>query len=174
MHNFDIITLPPSRWAEYRALRLQSLQTDPTSFATIYEEDASLPDSVWQDRLERALEGKTCYGLFAQSEGKLIGMAWALIDQGACVQHRATIVGMYVAPAFRGRGIAKKLLHDLLEKLNADPRIVHISLTVNTEAQPAINLYESLGFKIIGLLEKSGYAEGVFRDTYIMVKILNK
>ena len=114
MRSGNIITLSPSRWKEYRELRLQSLHSDPTSFARTYQEDASLADTVWQNRLKAAELTQTAqensatqYGLFVENEGKLVGMAWAIIDQGSCVQHRATIVAVYSEPSSRGKGIAK-------------------------------------------------------------------
>jgi ribosomal protein S18 acetylase RimI-like enzyme len=170
MSNISIISLPQSRWQEYRALRLQALQTDPTAFARTYDEDAALSDTNWQDKLN----GTTACMVFAECEGKLIGMVGAFFDQGSCVQHRATIVAMYVMPSFRGQGIAKQLMQVLIDKLMAHPHIIYVSLTVRTNNVSAIKLYGNLGFKNVGVLEKSVYINGMFHDSYIMVKILDK
>lgn len=170
MSTISIISLPESRWQEYRALRLQSLQTDPTSFARTYEEDAALPDSAWQSRLQ----GTTSCMMFAECDGKLVGVVGAYSDQGLCVQHRCTIASVYVVPSFRGQGISKQLMHALMDKLTRNPQIVHVSLTVKTNNIPAIKLYESLGFNHVGLLEKATYINGAFHDAYLMTKIVDR
>jgi ribosomal protein S18 acetylase RimI-like enzyme len=167
----DIITLPPSRWRENRELRLRALVNAPTAFGRTYEEDAALPDEKWIQWLVDAQNGKT-FLLFAEHENKLIGMVGAILGQGEKRQHSATIIAVYVEPQFRGEGVGQQLLRALLEKLSTDPRIVKIDLHVNTQASPAIALYESLGFEKVGVLEKALYHDGIFHDEYIMTKMI--
>jgi len=173
MDTISIITLPPSRWSEYKALRLQALENDPAAFATTYQEDAAMPDLQWQDRLQNS-EGQKSYMLFAQCEGKVIGMVGALLEQGACVEHKATIVSVYVQPEYRGQGIAKTLMQAIMQLLQANKKIVHVQLTVNSDNASAIKLYESVGFKKVGLLEKLVKVGDDFIDGYMMVNILDK
>jgi len=166
----NIITLPASRWKENRELRLRALTENPTAFGSAYEEDAAMADQKWIDRLSQ--EGKSSYMVFAEHDNALVGMVGALIGQGVKREHTATVVAMYVDPAVRGQGVGKKLLCALLDKLSADPRIVQVNLTVNTDASAAIALYESLGFKKIGLTEKALRMGDVFYDEYMMEKII--
>lgn len=173
MSPVSIIILPPSRWPEYKAVRLNALENDPTAFATTYQEDAMMPDQEWQDRLKNAT-GQKSYMLFAESEGKIIGMTGALLYQGQCVKHQATIVSVYVTPEYRGQGIAKKLMHGIIQCLQNDKKIVHVQLTVNINNTAAIKLYESFGFKKIGILEKLVKINDNFVDGYMMIKILDK
>lgn len=173
MNAISVITLPPSRWQEYKDLRLEALQNDPTAFATTHQEDLAIPPFEWQERLQSAQEGKS-YMLFAEYEGKIIGMVGALLYQGKCVEHKATIVSMYLKPEYRGHGVAKKLMLAIMDRLQADEKIVHVQLTVNTQNTQAIKLYESIGFKKIGILEKLVIVGNAFIDGYMMVKILDR
>jgi len=173
MKPISIITLPPIRWQEYKELRLQALKTDPSAFATTYQEDAAMPDQEWQDRLQNA-HGQKSYMLFAENEGRIVGMAGALLYQGKCVEHIATIVSVYVDIAYRGQAIAQKLMQGIMKLLQNDKKIVHVQLTVNTENMAAIKLYEIMGFKRIGILEKEVKCGDTFSDSYMMVKVLDK
>jgi len=173
MNTFSIITLPPERWQEYKSLRLQSLKNDPIAFARTYQEDAALTDAQWQNRLQDKPDRES-YMLFAQIEGKLVGMSGAIFYQGSCVEHRATIVSVYVAPEYRGQGIAKRIMQSLMDYLQKTPKIVHVQLTVNTTNLAAIKLYQELGFNKIGILEKFGKVNNEFIDAYMMIKILDK
>lgn len=171
MNDISIITLAPSDWQKYKAIRLEVLQNDPTAFATTYQEDAQLTDSKWQERLG---SNKTSYMLFAEHAGNIIGMVGAIFYEGSCIKHKATIVSMYVSPAYRGQGIGKKLMIAMMEHLNMMPNIVHVQLAVNTENIPAIKLYESVGFKKIGILEKLVKINNTFIDSYIMTYIYKR
>ena len=169
-----ITSLSPARWQEYRQLRLQALQTDPSFFSRTFAEDASLPNRVWQDHLIAAQQGKKSSMVFAQSGSKLVGMVGALVDQGEMVNHRATIISFYVEPAARSQELSKKLLQTLLDSLSGDSRtnIVQIKTAVNVNATAIIDLYESLGFKKVGTLEKSLHVGIAYHDEYLMVKIV--
>lgn len=168
-----IASLAPARWQEYRTLRLQALKTAPSSFARTHKEDTLLVDKVWKDHLIAAQTGKKSMMVFAQSGPTLIGMVGAIIDHGEMVNHRATIISMYVDPAHRGQGISKKMLQLILDNLISSS-IIHIKLTVNARNQEAITLYESLGFKKIGLLEKALHVGNEFHDEWLMVKLVTQ
>lgn len=173
--NIQIITLTPTRWQENRELRLQALKENPEAFARTYEEDAALPEAQWQQWLLDAQEGKRSLLLFAENENKkLVGMVGAILGQGLKLEHTAKVVAMYVDPTHRGLGIGRQLMEALLNKLATNTHIVQVSLTVNTQAQAAFNLYESLGFKKVGIIERALKHAGKFYDEWLMVKIIGK
>jgi ribosomal protein S18 acetylase RimI-like enzyme len=173
MESIEIITLPVSRWAEYRALRLEALKNDPAYYGRTYQEDAALPDTVWQKRLADSQDAQKYLVVSAQHEEKLVGMAVAWFDDhGGCMAHRVFIHSVYVTPEYRNKGVGKKMMLDLLARLEKDPRIVQIRIETITEAHAAVSLYERLGFKIAGLMEKELFTDGQFRDAYVMTKIV--
>lgn len=68
----EIKKLPPSRWKDFRDLRLEALQTDPLAFASSYEEEKNLTQDEWKRRINNSL--------FALSSDKPIGMIVYIID----------------------------------------------------------------------------------------------
>lgn len=60
------------------------------------------------------------------------------------------VIKIAVSPNFRKRGLGKKLLGSVLKDLDKN-----LMLEVRVSNQPAINLYESLGFKKINI--RKGY-----------------
>ncbi len=168
MLNIKIIKLPTERWPEYKALRLEALKNEPISYANSHEESLEHPDEKWQKLLE---EGNTW---FAEVDGKLVGMASVDRSSKLKVKHHASIVAVYVSPDFRGKGLARKLLETILKSLEEDPEIVKVDLDVTTTLEPAIHLYESLGFKIVGTYEKEYKINGKYYDLYEMEKIFTE
>ncbi len=63
-------------------------------------------------------------------------------------RHKATLFRMYISPDFRGYGISRKLIEELLERARLLPYIEQINLTVVTDNLRAKKLYESYGFKV--------------------------
>ena len=52
---------------------------------------------------------------------------------------------------YRGKGIGKLLVQNLLDKIRSNPRNAEkITLMVNPQQESAVKLYESLGFKKVG------------------------
>ena len=69
-----------------------------------------------------------------------------------------------VAPQHQGRGIGRALLEDLLHAAGSD----QVMLEVRTDNGPAISLYESVGFRRIGLRRRYYQPSGA--DAYTMLR----
>ena len=136
MGEVRIVTLDPERWAEFRELRLQALRGDPTAFGSSYEESVEEPEAFWRGRLEDAQRKVENITLFAEADGRLVGMMGMFRRFRIKTKHVATVFGVYVDPAARGRGIARQLMQALLDEIACLPEIVKLELTVNTENQP--------------------------------------
>lgn len=91
---------------------------------------------------------------------------------GYCCMYEALdegeIVNVAVAPEFRKKGVAKKMLGVLLEK-ECREEICSFFLEVREHNEAAISLYEKLGFKIIG--KRKNFYEKPVEDALIMHKI---
>ena len=146
----QIISLPPARWRESRALRLQALQSDPDAFASSYADELAFADSVWISRLETAQARASNMTFYAEARGELVGMMGARWSEREKLRHVAHVYGVYVRPARRGQGIASALMRRLLRELQALPQIEKVSLSVNSEEVAAVALYAKLGFVIVG------------------------
>jgi ribosomal protein S18 acetylase RimI-like enzyme len=61
------------------------------------------------------------------------------------------IVGVFVKPAARGRGIARSLMQAAIERAKAIDGLDMVMLTVSVDQPAPRKLYESLGFRSIGV-----------------------
>ncbi|GIP58481.1 GNAT family N-acetyltransferase [Paenibacillus woosongensis] len=66
--------------------------------------------------------------------------------QGMKFKHKGMIWGVYVVPDYRGRGIAKELLQEVLRR----GKDKQINLSVVTANKVAVGLYKILGFERYG------------------------
>ncbi len=135
-----------SDWQEYKQLRLYALQTDPQAFSSTYARESAYSDEKWQQRVQSASEGKNSWMYFARQRGKLVGMIGGYRDENDQKNHTAQIWGVFVSPDQRGKGISKKLMATLIDRLSQNPDINTLKLEVNTDQKSASKLYESFGF----------------------------
>lgn len=149
--------------AAFRAIRLRALREHPEAYhSTVAEWD--LPVAAYQERLrENRLIG-------AFDGGTLIGSV--LIARtgrtGAMRRHKCEFWCVYLAPEFRGGGIAARMLHAAVQ----EARLLGyeaIVLTVNAENEPARRLYERCGFIAYGVERHAiRLAEGRYGDDVLM------
>ncbi len=86
--------------------------------------------------------------LAKDSEEQLAGYAVILTRRNS---RYARIYSIAVAPAFRGRGVAKRLVNEVIEAQRQQGR--HgLSLEVKLDNKQAIQLYQSLGFETVDIL----------------------
>lgn len=164
----ETIALPPARWREAKQLRLEALLAEPTAFASSYEDESAFSDDLWISRLSTAYKRDGNLTFFAEVEGALVGMAGATWSAKAKLRHLATIYGVYVMPEMRGRGIGIALMGRLLAELRSTAPICKASLTVNTASEPAVSLYQTLGFKIVGTARRELKVDQRFYDLHWM------
>lgn len=99
--------------------------------------------------------------LVAYEQDELLGYVgiYCTLDEGE-------ITNVAVAPAARRRGIARALLTELKQQL-ACRNVARIVLEVRVSNEPAIRLYEKLGFSMLGV--RKNFYEKPTEDAYIMV-----
>ncbi|MBD0382998.1 GNAT family N-acetyltransferase [Paenibacillus sedimenti] len=132
----------------YWQLRLQALKTSPEAFSASYEESILLS----KEEVEQRHKNKTdnfILGAFTQ-DGHLIGMTGFLREQKIKLKHKGTIWGVYVASEYRGNGIAKALLTEVLNRGRVLDGLNQINLSVVSTNRAAAELYRSLGFETYG------------------------
>ena len=139
--------------ASYRTLRLRAMREHPEAFTSSYEEEQLKPVHYTAQRL--GSDSPACYwGAFvADAEGgedTIVGCVGLEREQRLKSRHKATVIGMYVAPEYARRGVAR----DLLEALLAHARSTDLSLLVLTVTQgnaAAETLYLDTGFQSYGV-----------------------
>ncbi|MGX9790097.1 ribosomal protein S18-alanine N-acetyltransferase [Mycobacterium sp. MMS18-G62] len=119
-------------------------------------------DDPWPARAFIAeLEAKHNHYVAARDDDKLIGYGGiARLGRRRPFEYEIHTIG--VDPAYQGQGIGRQLLMGLLEYAKGGT----IFLEVRTDNEPAINLYESVGFVRMGLRRRYYRASGA--DAYTM------
>lgn len=147
--------------AAFRTLRLAALRECPTAFSSSYEEECDVPLEQSAKRMAPDRD-HVIFGAFADEE--LVGTTGLAREGPRKLAHKAVIWGVYVAPAFRQRGIGRVLLHRALTYAAALPGLRRVSLGVNTANSAAIALYKSMGFEPFGLERDFLLVDGVLHD----------
>lgn len=135
-------TIPKSRWKDYRNLRIEAVKHSPTSFSTTPKEEKTFEQEHWESKLDKNNLSKL---IFALDENNIVGMIALRRSKKKKSMHRANIGSFYVKPDYRGQGIGKHLLLEVV-KLARSLKLKKLELSVYTE-NPAQHLYHKIGFK---------------------------
>ena len=148
---------------KFFAMRILALQKDPEAFVATLEEEQAMTTS----EVEKYLIKNYVLGAFTQ-EDELIGTLVYMEQERQKFQHIGILGGMFVHPTHRGRGLARKLLGEMLQKLRKLDHLYSLQLKVITENVPAIRLYESAGFAVWATEKNALLHEGKFVDQHHM------
>lgn len=110
------------------------------------------------------IRNKRSYFFVALAEDEFVGYAgfWLVLDE-------AHITSVTVADDYRGRGYGREQVIHLLEKaLELGARSA--TLEVRPSNHPARKLYDSLGFRAVGM--RKGYYSKTNEDAVVMMKEL--
>ena len=80
----------------------------------------------------------------------------------------ADILNVAVSTEYRRRGIGEKLIVALAQMLKAEKDVYQLTLEVRVSNEPAIALYDKLGFKEVG--RRPNYYSHPKEDAYILRK----
>jgi ribosomal protein S18 acetylase RimI-like enzyme len=109
---------------------------------------------------------KDDYGVLAEQDAKIIGMAWVrIIPPYGHLDDATPELAISVLPEEREKGIGTKMMTSLFEKLRTRG-YAKTSLSVQKN-NPAVRFYERLGYRI-----KGENLDGVKREDYLMIKEL--
>lgn len=152
-------------------IRRERLEREPRAFTESLREHMN---TTVQDAAKR-LGGSSPDGDFvvgAFESGQLVGMAGYYREKGEKIRHKGHIWGVYVKQDYRGKGIGKALMSELLWRLRSQPGLEQVNLGVSTDQLAAKKLYESLGFEIYGHERESLKVGKEYVDKYFMVLFL--
>lgn len=133
----------------YWELRLRALKEHPEAFGSSYEESCKKTADEVKQRMQNTPEN-FILGVF-DTEEKLIGMAGFLRESHSKMKHKGSIWGMYVIKEEAGKGLAKKLLEDVLIRIRLINGLERVNLCVVVTNDRARKLYHGFGFVPYGL-----------------------
>ena len=164
---FQIRRLEPADVEGYGELRLEGLRLEPDAFGASLEEELALGPEGFADRLG---PGRHTYGGF---DGEMLAGTVAMVrGSQQKSRHKALLVGMYVRPAFRGRGLARRLIAHLLTQASLVDGLEMVQLAVGTSNAAAIRTYLAAGFEIYGTERHAMKIAGRYVDEHHMVRFL--
>ncbi len=158
-------------------------EADLQSIATIYDEavltstasyEVEPPGVAEMTRRWQSLTTRSFPHLVAEDDGgTVLGYAYAG-PYGTRFGYRFTVEdSVYIAPAAQRRGVGRALLTELIAICErAGFRQMIAVIGAGREHQASVGLHEKLGFRIIGVLEASGFKQGRWLDTLLMQRAL--
>lgn len=154
----EVRKLSADEWEIERDLRLSALRDAPEAFGSTLAETILFDEGQWRERLVRQAR------FAAWIDGEPVGTAGCSLAHDPYPQGAMVLVGMWVRPAARSRGVACRLVGAVIECcLRHDRPEIWLSVTHGNVA--AERLYAKHGFHRTGTdLEGDGDTFDMRRD----------
>jgi ribosomal protein S18 acetylase RimI-like enzyme len=137
-----IRNLEPKDALDFKNLRIFAMQDSPRAFGSSVQDE----ENRTLEQIETMFSSTVSFGLGVFDHQKLIGLARCECSQRIKTKHKADIYGVYIHPDYRGQGLARRLLEQLIAKAKGIVGLETLLLAVSEHNAPARALYQSLGF----------------------------
>lgn len=168
IRSVSVCVLTPAAAEAYHFVRLSALREQPPAFGSLPEDEPDLSETA----IRLAQSDNRCFFGAFQNE-QLVGIIRISRYSAPNEQHRAYLAGLYVLPSFRCHGCGRALIQAALSWAANTPNIRRVYLTVVTQQEAAIRLYQLLGFRTYGTEPETFSRGGQFYDEYLMALALN-
>jgi phosphinothricin acetyltransferase len=144
---------------------------DFLSVKSIYQQGIDTGNATFQDRAKDWDEWNdsiipSCR-LVAESDDNVVGWAALSSVSNRCVYTGVAEVSVYVSSSAFGRGIGHSLLRSLVES-SEKVDIWTLQAGIFPKNKSSIAIHTKNGFKILGVRERYGKMNGVWRDVVLM------
>jgi len=153
----------------YYSLRLDALESDPLAFTESADEHRGITIESIAQKLGSDDGNNDSFVLGAFTEDAFVGMVGFARLAPAKRRHKAMIWGVYVRDEWRGKGIARVLMSEVLARAKAISGLEGVLLSVGTHQTAAKKLYESFGFRVYGHEEHTLKVGNEYVDEELMV-----
>ena len=144
----------------YCALRRAMLFDSPLAFTASPGSDFWSDEAVVRERLARP--EYAIVGGFV--DGALAGVAGIAREVRPKMAHRATVWGVWVAPASRGLGLGEAIMRKIIDVARNWPGVRAVCLSAGAGQMEARRLYERVGFVQWGVEPGAMMYEGKLYD----------
>lgn len=152
----EIRNLLPADWEQVRLIYEKGIDTGHATFQT------TAPS--WEDWNASHL---TSCRIVSENNGVLTGWAALTPVSSRCVYAGVAEVSVYVDPIQSGKGIGLALLNELVHLSEAEG-IWTLQAGIFPENAGSLRIHEKAGFRILGIREKIGKQNGIWRDTVLL------
>ena len=103
----------------------------------------------------------------AEVDGEVVG--WAALERVSArdVYRGVARSAVYVAESARGRGIGRALMTELIARAEREG-IWTVEAGMFPENEASVALHRALGFRVVGVRERIGRRDGVWRDVLLL------
>ena len=137
----EIRALNSDDWQEIRAVRLRSLADAPDAFTSNYSHESAFDEAKWR-------ELATTGSWFVAVDDEIVGVAIG-VGGWSGDPNKRELVGMWVAPSHRRRGIARELLGQIKAWAISEGATT-LSLGVRGGNDQAMAAYLNMGMRSSG------------------------
>lgn len=131
-------------WEELREVRLRALRESGSSYISSFERESGYEENDWKEEFSRGR-----WWVLSGQGGSPAGLIGATPFQGDWY-----LEYLWIAPAFRRRGLAARLVRHVIDSVTAEEGISTVALWVLNENQAAYTLYKRLGFIADGTVQE--------------------
>lgn len=110
--------------------------------------------------------------LVAEFNGKVVGSIGMQVAGSPRLSHGAGF-GMMIHKDYQGKGIGSRLLEEMLDIADNWLMLKRVELTVFTDNERAIGLYQKFGFEFEGVKKFGAVRNGRYDDLYYMARYRN-
>lgn len=143
-------------WEQVRSIYLEGIATGNATFET----DAPSWES-WNES-----HSKTCR-LVAKGEKEVLGWAALSPVSGRCVYAGVADISIYISQTSKGQGIGTALLRSIIN-LSEKEGFWTLQAGIFPENTASLNLHKKAGFREVGIRERIGKMNGVWRDVVLL------
>ena len=152
----EIIPLLELHWTEIKTIYEQGISTGNATFQT------TAPD--WPEWDADHIE--SCR-IVAIADTLVLGWAGLTPVSGRCVYGGVAEVSVYVSEKARGKGLGTLLLKELVKRSELE-KFWTLQAGIFPENAGSLRIHEKAGFRQVGIRERIGKMNGIWRDTVLM------
>ncbi|HYN85282.1 MAG TPA: GNAT family N-acetyltransferase [Pyrinomonadaceae bacterium] len=158
---FVIEEMRESDWEAVRAVYAEGLATGDATFET--------EPPAWERWDASHLRFARLVARTREGGGAGHVAGWAALSpvSSRCVYAGVAEVSVYVAAAWRGRGVGRALL-DALVAASERAGVWTLQAGIFPENAASVRLHERCGFRVVGRRERVGRLRGAWRDTLLL------